>query len=133
MPTPKLAWATLLLGPLFMAGCCLPASAASPTAGSPAAAHDGTHDFDFELGYWHIHLKKLLYPLSRAHDWVEYDGTTRTLSLWGGGPPNIGEFKTGVGYFYCWDTYNGRYILERFEWSRTNTKTPHFEQSFSED
>ena len=178
MPTPKLTWAALVLGSLFMAGCCLQAAAAtSPIAGSSAAAHDGSHDFDFELGYWHIHLKKLLHPLSGAHDWVEYDGTTRTRSLWGGGaeieefnvkgsngaiqgltlrvynpqsgqwslywstprigqiggPPNVGEFKNGVGYFYCWDTYNGRYVLQRFEWSRVNTDTPHFEQSFSDD
>ena len=178
MPTSKLAWATLLWGSLFMAGCCSSAAAAtSPMAGSSAASHDGSHDFDFELGYWHIHLKKLLHPLSGSHDWVEYDGTTRTRSLWGGGaeieefnvkgangairgltlrtynpqsgqwslywstpklgqiggPPNVGEFKDGVGYFYCWDTYNGRYVLERFEWSRMTANAAHFEQSFSDD
>ena len=178
MPTPKLTWATLLLGSLFMAGCCASAAAATRAmARSPAARHDGSHDFDFELGYWHIHLKKLLHPLSGSHDWVEYDGTTRTRSLWGrgadieefnvkgangviqgltlrtynpqsgqwslywstpklgqiGGPPNVGEFKDGVGYFYCWDTYNGRYVLQRFEWSRMTANSAHFEQSFSDD
>jgi hypothetical protein len=51
------------------------------------------------------------------------------------GPPTIGEFKDGRGEF-C-DTEpsgpNGRSILVRFIWSKTDTDSPHFEQSFSDD
>jgi hypothetical protein len=48
-------------------------------------------------------------------------------------PPQIGRFKDGTGEFYAQDTLNGRMIIVRFIWSKTDTKVPHFEQSFSED
>lgn len=44
---------------------------------------DGQHDFDFEIGTWKTHLKRLLHPLSGSTTWVEYDGTT-TVVLGGG-------------------------------------------------
>ena len=47
--------------------------------------------------------------------------------------PQIGEFKDGRGEFYAQDTINGKSVFIRFIWSNTNTSTPHFEQSFSED
>ncbi len=31
---------------------------------------DGQHDFDFELGSWKIHLKRLLHPLTGSTTWV---------------------------------------------------------------
>ncbi len=38
---------------------------------------DSQHDFDFEIGVWKTHLKRLTNPLSgSAGVWVEYDGTT---------------------------------------------------------
>jgi hypothetical protein len=48
-------------------------------------------------------------------------------------PPQIGQFKDGNGEFYAQDTLNGKSIFVRFVWSNTDTKMPHFEQSFSED
>ena len=39
-------------------------------------ARDGRHDFDFEIGEWTTHLKRLQRPLSGSTTWVEYDGTT---------------------------------------------------------
>ena len=47
-------------------------------------------------------------------------------------PPQIGEFKNGVGEFYATDTLHNRAILVRFRWTNMST-TPHFEQSFSDD
>ena len=47
--------------------------------------------------------------------------------------PQIGEFKDGVGEFYAQDIFNRKSILIRFIWSKTNSDTPHFEQSFSAD
>src|SRR5258708_19975569 len=51
------------------------------------------------------------------------------------GVPTIGEFKNGRGEFFDTEPSgpNGRSILCRFVWTNTNTDTPHFEQSFSED
>ena len=54
-------------------------------AEAPAASgHDGQHDFDFELGTWKIHLKRLQKPLSGSTSWVEFDGTTQTQKVWDG-------------------------------------------------
>lgn len=63
-------------------------------AAQPAAEkHDGQRDFDFELGSWKIHLKRLKNPLSGAAPvWVEFDGTTVTRKLWDG-RAQIEEFE----------------------------------------
>lgn len=45
---------------------------------------DGQHDFDFEIGTWRTHLKRLLHPLSGSKTWVEYDGTTTVKKIWDG-------------------------------------------------
>lgn len=62
------------------------AQTSAPRASAPptAAARDGQHDFDFEIGTWKTHLKRLLNPLSGSNAWVEYDGTTVVRKVWGG-------------------------------------------------
>lgn len=52
-----------------------------PTA-SPAP--DGAHDFDFNLGSWHTHIRRLLHPLSGSHAWAAYDGTVTVRKVWDG-------------------------------------------------
>jgi hypothetical protein len=47
--------------------------------------------------------------------------------------PQVGQFKDGRGEFYGQDTLNGKLIYIRFIWSNTDSNTPHFEQSFSDD
>jgi hypothetical protein len=47
-------------------------------------------------------------------------------------PPQVGEFKDGVGELFAVDTINNKTILIRLRWTNMNT-TPHFEQSFSDD
>lgn len=149
--------------------------------GSPQAVtlRDGQHDFDFELGTWKIHLKRLEHRLAGSTTWVEFDGSSVTRKVWGGradleefetdspvgghiegltlrlydpqthqwslywatsksgtiGPPTIGQFKDGRGEFYDTEPSgpDGRSILVRFIWSKTDTNSPHFEQSFSDD
>ncbi|HEY6372691.1 MAG TPA: hypothetical protein VIX37_19085 [Candidatus Sulfotelmatobacter sp.] len=54
---------------------------------------DGQHDFDFELGRWKIHLKKLLHPLTGSTTWVEFDGTSVTRKVWTG-RSQLEEFET---------------------------------------
>jgi len=56
-------------------------------------SHDGQHDFDFELGTWKIHLKKLQNPLSGSTTWVEFDGTSVTRKVWDG-RADLEEFET---------------------------------------
>ena len=154
-------------------------AASTQTSATTTDARDGQHDFDFELGTWKIHLKKLLHPLTDSRTWVEFDGTSITRKVWGGradleefetdsavggriegltlrlydpqthqwslywatsksgtmGLPTIGKFKDGRGEFYDTEPSgpNGESILVRFIWSKTDTDSPHFEQSFSED
>src|ERR1043165_5156019 len=45
-------------------------------AQTPPKAHDPLHDFDFELGTWHTHLRRLVSPLSGSTTWIEMDGTS---------------------------------------------------------
>jgi hypothetical protein len=40
------------------------------------APRDGQHDFDFEIGTWKAHLRRLLHPLTSSKTWVEYGGRT---------------------------------------------------------
>jgi hypothetical protein len=35
-----------------------------------------TLDFDFEIGKWRTHLRRLVHPLTGSTTWVEYDGIT---------------------------------------------------------
>ena len=50
-----------------------------------AAARDGQHDFDFELGAWKTQLSRRLNPLTGSNTWVEYEGTTVVRKVWNGG------------------------------------------------
>jgi hypothetical protein len=55
--------------------------------------HDGQHDFDFEIGTWKIHLKRLDGRLVGSTTWVEFDGTSVTRKVWDG-RANLEEFET---------------------------------------
>ena len=49
-----------------------------------ATDHDGQHDFDFEIGAWKTHLKRLQHPLTGSKTWLEYDGTSYVRKIWNG-------------------------------------------------
>lgn len=71
---------------------------------------------------------RLYHPDSRQ--WYLYWANSKDGVL---GQPTIGEFKNDGGEFYDQEQFNGRAILVRFIWSKVSSKSPHFEQSFSED
>ncbi len=57
----------------------------TPTiSGQQALQRDGQQGFDFEIGVWKTHLKRLQHPLTGSNSWVEYDGTTVVRKLWNG-------------------------------------------------
>jgi hypothetical protein len=60
---------------------------------SAASPRDGQHDFDFEIGVWKTHLKRLVHPLSGSTTWVELDGTTVVRKVWNG-RANLAELET---------------------------------------
>ncbi len=66
---------------------------AASTGQQTATAHDGQHDFDFEIGSWKIHLKRLDKRLVGSTTWVEFDGTSVTRKVWDG-RANLEEFET---------------------------------------
>lgn len=84
------AAATLLVQPALV-----PAqTAATPAkngAQESAAQRDGQHDFDWMIGTWKGHLRRLLHPLTGSTTWVEYDVTQVTRKVWDG-RANVDEF-----------------------------------------
>jgi hypothetical protein len=56
----------------------------TPGAQAAMALRDGQHDFDFEIGTWKTHLKRLVHPLSGSTQWTEYEGTTTVRKVWNG-------------------------------------------------
>jgi hypothetical protein len=61
--------------------------AAAPAASSERAAparRDGQHDFDFEIGTWKTHVRRLLRPLTGSTTWTDYDGVTTVTKVWNG-------------------------------------------------
>ena len=61
---------------------------------------EGPHDFDFEIGTWKTHLKRLLRPLSGSTTWVEYEGISVVRKVWNG-RANLVELKADgpAGHF----------------------------------
>lgn len=58
----------------------LPAALLAVLASIPAQATDlaGLHDFDFLVGDWRVHHRVLK---ADSHEWVEFEGTSRTRPL----------------------------------------------------
>ena len=57
----------------------------SPTSVQQTSTHrDGQADFDFEIGTWTTHLRRLLKPLTGSTTWAEYQGTTVVRKVWNG-------------------------------------------------
>lgn len=85
----------LLLGALTVGACgqVVGQTASAPAKDPATQARDGQHDFDFEIGSWKIHLKRLLHPLTGSTTWEEFDGTSVTRKVWGG-RADLEEFET---------------------------------------
>ena len=62
----------------------IPFQASSQTNAAPSETDVQQHAFDFEIGTWKTHLKRLLRPLTGGTTWVEYDGTSVVRKVWGG-------------------------------------------------
>ncbi|MBI3675140.1 MAG: hypothetical protein HY243_00800 [Proteobacteria bacterium] len=67
--------------------CCVLSCAPSlpALAGEIApVARDGVHDFDFTLGTFRTHIRRLQNPLSGSTTWVNYEGTKTDVAILGG-------------------------------------------------
>src|SRR6202162_566750 len=62
------------------------AASATDSAAQPAkgAARDGQHDFDFNIGVWKTHIRRILDPLSGSANSIELEGTVTVRKVWDG-------------------------------------------------
>ncbi len=80
----------LLLCAIIITSHALAQSAA--TVSQPQVRRDGQHDFDFEIGTWKTHLRRLVRPLTGSTEWVEYTGTSVVTKVLNG-RANLVELK----------------------------------------
>jgi hypothetical protein len=66
----------------------------------------------------------------KTHEWRLYWANSRDGLVV---VPQIGQFKAGHGEFYAQDVLDDKSVLVKFDWSALMSKSPHFEQSFSND
>src|ERR1700733_8402562 len=66
------------------AAAIVAARASAETAQPAQTARDGQHDFDFNIGTWKTHIKRILDPLSGASHFVELNGTVTVRKVWDG-------------------------------------------------
>ena len=79
----------LCCGLAFVLSCVQVAAQSNPATTTTVvpgtiATRDGQHDFDFEIGTWKTHLRRLVHPLAGSDTWVEYDGTSLVRAIWNG-------------------------------------------------
>lgn len=69
-----------------VAACLLAATACQAAADTPPtpATRDGQHDFDFNLGTWRTHIRRLIHPQSGDTASVQVEGTVTVRQVWGG-------------------------------------------------
>jgi hypothetical protein len=56
----------------------------APAQPADTTARDGQHDFDFNVGVWRTHIKRILDPLSGSTGSIELNGTVTVRRVWDG-------------------------------------------------
>jgi hypothetical protein len=76
MKTPRLVITSIVLTSVIFLTVRPLARAAEETAPQAAASQrDGQHDFDFNIGTWKTHIRRLVHPLTGSTTWMELNGT----------------------------------------------------------
>jgi hypothetical protein len=77
----------------FCLALAQPMQAETPNVPPPLKAErDGAHDFDFLIGNWKAHLRRLPDRLNGSNAWIEYDGISNHKKIWGSNA-NFEEFE----------------------------------------
>jgi hypothetical protein len=83
----------LLTGLLTWHAAGVPAQTSqAPHANQAPQQRDGSHDFDWDIGSWNMHVRRLLHPLTGSTTWVEYTGKDIVRKVWNG-RANLGEVE----------------------------------------
>ena len=119
------AWAVATL--VFSAGAApqaSPARASHPrdiarpsTRTVAPGQHDGTHDFDFNVGTWHTHIRSLQHPLTGSPRWVEFDGTVVEQKIYAGAMLEHIQASGPAGHFEGLTLF--LYNPHSHQWSQT--------------
>lgn len=83
----KMLRATLATAALITAIAFSPVALATQDAPPPAGAKEnlsGLHDFDFLIGKWNVHHRRLKERLAGSHEWIAFDGTCEMHPLMDG-------------------------------------------------
>jgi hypothetical protein len=70
--------------PVVIAALSTGAHAQSASKAAESSPRDGARDFDWEIGTWNTHLRRLAQPLSGSTEWIEYTGTSVVSEVMGG-------------------------------------------------
>jgi hypothetical protein len=62
------------------------------SAPSTPTVREGQRDFDFDIGTWKTHVRRLQHPLTGSTSWMEYEGTTVVSKIWNG-RANLAELE----------------------------------------
>jgi hypothetical protein len=128
----KLLWSIGSYFALCVLGCLLqtlptimqatPVAAKSQQPQPQETQHDGQHDFDFNLGAWHTHIKRLQNPLTGSTSWVEMQGTVVVRKVWDG-RAQLEEIEADSpsGHFEGLTLF--LYNPEAHQWSQTFSKS----------
>ena len=88
------------------------------SAQTPAARRDGSHDFDFNIGTWHTHIRRVLDPLTPSSPSIVLEGTVTVRKVWGG-KAQLEQIETDgpKGHWEAMTLF--LYNPETQEWSQT--------------
>ena len=101
--------AYLLLGGLLSFQTIPALAQQNPASGaSQGADRGGEHDFDWDIGTWKTHQRRLLHPLTGSTTWVDYTGTDVVRKIWDGANSGIIEADGPAGHLeiYTLRLYN---------------------------
>jgi hypothetical protein len=85
MKCSKRVGAYVLAGAISYLALGAAAGAADEAAQPPAISQrDGQHDFDFNVGVWKTHIRRILDPLSGSAHSMELTGTVTVRKVWDG-------------------------------------------------
>ena len=82
--TTKRIFVSILFLGYLLSMTAIAQSPAQPEQSVSRKVRDGQHDFDFNFGAWHTHIRRLVHPLTGSNEWVELDGTVHVRKVWNG-------------------------------------------------